>query len=54
MGAHHSFKQPSTKRRQEPIDVYFKIVILMFPQKLLHFHQDMVSFFVFFQDQMHP
>ena len=49
MGAHHSFKQPSTKRRQDQIEVYFKIVILMFPQKMLYFHQDMVSFLSFFK-----
>ena len=49
MGAHHSIKQPSTKRRQDQIEVYFKIVILMFPQKLLYFHQDMISFLSFFK-----
>ena len=26
MGAHHSFKQPSTKRREDQIEVYFKIL----------------------------
>ena len=36
MGAHHSFKQPSTKRRQDQIEVYFKIVILMFLRKMLY------------------
>ena len=54
MGAHHSFKQPSTKRRQDQIEVYFKIVILMFLREMLYFNQDMVSFLSFFQDQMLP
>ena len=44
MGAHHSFKQPSTKRRQDQIEVYIKILILMFPRKLLYFHHDMMYF----------
>ena len=47
MGAHHSFKQPSTKRRQDQIEVYFKIVILMFLRKMSYFNQDMVYFLSF-------
>ena len=49
MGAHHSFKHPSTKRRQEQIEVDFKILNLLFPQKLLYFHQDMVYFLSLFK-----